>query len=122
MVSGTDLSGIWAGTVVQGSNTASVFVILDVQGNSITGTYEVPSAPTAYRTGNFTGTLSDSSASITLANHEPALVFDLRLVESNGELMVLGYTVREEGYPKMATITLYRADVQYRLIAGAWIP
>jgi hypothetical protein len=122
MVKGTDLAGIWAGTIVQGSNTAGVFVHLTVDGEAVAGSYEIPTAPSDFRTGEFTGTYSDASLAITVTGSNSAVHFDLSIVESNGEYMVFGHTMLNQPSPTLATVTLYKKTPLYRLISGAWIP
>ena len=121
MVSGDNLSGRWAGTVVQGSNTASVFVTIAVQDGAVTGSYEIPTAPSEERTGTFSGTINDDSLVVTLVEHAQ-VQFHLRILETAGEMMIFGYTQLAGVAPRLATVTIYKFGNLFRMIAGFWIP
>ena len=121
MVNGENLSGRWAGTVVQGSNTASVFVTISVQDDAVTGSYEIPTAPSEERTGTFSGTLNDNSLVVTLVEHQQ-IQFELRILETGGEIMIFGYTQLAGTVPRLATVTIYKFGNLFRMIAGFWIP
>ena len=126
MFAATDLSGFWVGTVVQGVNTVRVYVNFSVTDNTIIGSYEAPTAPSIYRTGSFGGTFYDAdSIKLTLSQedlHGP-LEFDLRVVQSNSDYMLLGYTVSGGNYPRFASVTFFRFEPSidaFRSIPGIW--
>ena len=121
MVSGDNLSGRWAGTVVQGSNTARVFVTLAVQDGAVTGSYEIPTAPSEERTGTFSGTLNGSSLVVTLVEYEQ-VQFELSVLEADGEIVLFGHTQLVGAAPRFATVTIYKFGNLFRMIAGFWIP
>ena len=124
MLAATDLSGFWVGTIVQGVNTSRVFVNLSVSGNAVTGSYEVPTAPSVYRTGSFEGTIYEDSITLTLSQEDPhgPLQFNLRVVQNDSEYMLLGYTVSGGNYPRFAGVTLFRFEPSssFRSIPGIW--
>jgi hypothetical protein len=120
MVSGDNLSGRWAGTVVQGSNTARVFVTIAVQDGAVSGSYEIPTAPSEERTGTFSGTLNGNLLVVTLGEYE--VKFELRIHEADGELMIFGYTELVGVAPRFATVTIYKFGNLFRMLAGFWIP
>ncbi len=121
MVAATDLAGFWAGTIVHGSESTRVFLNLSVYEEGITGSYEVPTSPSVYRTGRFAGTLTDDSLILTLAENDPhgPLEFTLRVLEGD-EYMLLGYTFLAKGCPKFASATFYRSGPPLDRSNGIW--
>ena len=119
MVAGDDLSGFWAGIVVQGSDATRVFLNLSVEeDNTISGSYEVPTSPSIYRTGIFSGTYYDDALTITLTGNDAhgALEFKLNVIQVGVAYMLLGYT----SGAILASLTAFRFGGESRQIPGIW--
>jgi len=123
MVAASDLAGFWAGTIVRGSITTPVYMNVSVHDDEITGSYEMPTAPSEYRTGKFIGHLSGELLKVGLPGHvHPGRAeLEFRVIETEGEYMIFGHTALGEGAPKIATVTAYRVRTLYPKLGGIWL-
>jgi hypothetical protein len=120
MVSVDDLSGFWAGMLVQGSDATRIFVNLAVEEGIVKGSYEAPTSPSIFRTGTFEGTYNDAYLTLTLSQedaHGP-LEFNLQVIEKDSEYMMLGHTVTPGG--TFASVTFFRFGPTFRQLPGIW--
>jgi len=122
MIESTGLSGFWAGMIVQGMDATRVFVSLSAENGAITGSYEVPTSPSLFRTGTIGGTYSDDYLTLTLSQGDAhgSLEFTLRAIQNDSDYMILGHTVTENG--KFASVTFFRFAVGggFKQISGIW--
>jgi hypothetical protein len=123
MAEQNDVSGYWAGIFVHFPSFELLALNLEMKGDTISGSYEIPDSPEDPEpSGGLSGAVSGDSIVLRLAweNQHGPLEMQGTVLSQKGQMMISGTVLLPRARVPFGTLTAFRAPQGERVISGVW--